>query len=365
MPLAEQAARHNQPGVIIADPRALTASTREELRTFAAEHHLPLIVDWPDHKSLLEQVGQAVGPPEPPEEQPHELTVGSLQMDLAARAVRLGEESLDLTPREFELLEHFVRHPNRVYSRQELLERVWGYEYADPQVVTVHIANLRRKAKAVTPGCRLIETVHKVGYRFAAPLAAKATDQGAPSSAPAAIPPGYQGAFVRWGPQTVTEKDERGNVFWQATWWIHARQGGDPYGRFGSEVMDWSVTLPPPTAPPLGRNESADLLYIRFEQVGDASVATVIFAFDTTDWEHPGPPFEPFPNPVYHKFVLTDNPGSQPDHVEGYALCGARPDPNGPKALKFMDIDCSGVQIFHYPPPVGGAMAGAASSVEA
>jgi DNA-binding winged helix-turn-helix (wHTH) protein len=398
VPVVLRTARRHRPGIIVADPKALTPSARKELGSLADEYHIPLIVGWADHTSLLRQVGQAIGPPEPPEEQSQKLIVGSLQMDLAARVVRLGEESLDLTPREFELLDHFVRHPNRVYSRQELLERVWGYEYGDPQVVTVHIANLRKKAKAVAPEYKLIETVHNIGYRFVVPaatLGAAAPSDSLPkqsrrptriivgsvvagvvmlvglgvglwlglgegdgtnsASSTATVVADDQSAMVRWGPQTVTEKDDLGNVFWQATWWVHARQGGDPYGRWGSEVMDWSVTLPPPTAPPLGRNETANLLYLGFERVGDASVATVIFSFDTTDWDHPGPPYEPFPNPVYHKFVLTDNPGSQSDHVEGWAgRPSDQPYPDGSWGLKFIDIDCSGVQVFYYSPPGDG-----------
>jgi DNA-binding response OmpR family regulator len=361
-PVAMQGARHNEPGIIVADPRALTPSGRNDLSSFAAECHIPLIVGWTGHESLLKQVEQTIGPPEPPEEQSQKLVVGSLQMDLATRIVQLGEGSLDLTPREFELLGHFVRHPTRVYSRQELLERVWGYEHGDPQVVTVHIANLRKKARAVDPEYKLVETVHAIGYRFVVPPTAKPEDRAGLASDAGSISAGYRGGLVRWGPHTVTERDEQGNVFWQATWWVMARQGGEPYGRWGSEVMDWTVTLPPPTAPPLGRNETADLVYVRFDRVDDASVATVIFRFDTKDWPHPGHPFEPFPNPVYHKFVLTKNPGSESDHVEGYALAGAQPDPDRPWGLKFMDIDCSGIQIFYYPPRVDRVNAEATST---
>jgi DNA-binding winged helix-turn-helix (wHTH) protein len=322
-------------------------------------------------------------------------------VDLATHVVELGETSLDLTAREFDLLAHFARHPGWVYSRQDLLEQVWGYEYGDPQVVTVHIANLRKKVKAVAPEYQLIETVQGVGYRLVAPPAT----EPAPGTAAASQPPSRrhnrtriivgsvvavvvilaglgvglwlglggedettyssgagpvfaadQSAMVRWGPHTVTEKDEQGRVLWQATWWVLARQGNDVQpGRWGSEVMDWSVTLPPPTAPPLGRNETADLLYLGFERVNDASVATVIFRFDTTDWDHPGPPSEPFPKFVHHKFILTDNPGSQLDHVEGYAA----PDPDGPWALQFMDIDTTGVQIIYLSPSAEDASAGA------
>ncbi len=404
-----QTARRGRPGVIVADPRALTPSDREELASFAAEHHIPLILGWADDESLVAQVEEAIVRREPGEES-QQLVAGSLQMDLAARVVRLGEASLDLTPREFELLSHFVRHPTRVYSRQELLERVWGYDYGDPQVVTVHIANLRKKARAVAPEYKLIETVHAIGYRFVVPPAVKPVSSTAlPSDSPpkgsrsrtsvilgfvvsvvilAGLGAGLwlglgredqarltsgagapiandQSAVVRWGPQTVTEKDEQGNVFWQATWWVIAAEKYGASGTWGSEVMDWTVTLPPPSAPPLGRNETADLLYVGFEHVGDASVATVIFRFDTTDWEHPGPPYEPFPNYVYHKFILTDNPGSQLDHVVGYAgRPSEQPYPDGNWGLKFMDIDCSGVQVSYYSPPVDGVNAGAISTIQ-
>jgi DNA-binding response OmpR family regulator len=395
----ERTARRGRPGVIVADPRALTPSGRAALTSFAAEHRIPLILGWTDHESLVAQVEEAIVRREPLREEPQKLAAGSLQVDLAARVVQLGGIPLDLTAREFDLLCHFARRPGWVYSRQELLEQVWGYEYGDPQVVTVHIANLRKKAKAVAPGYELIETVHNIGYRLvAAPVTELAPSTTAPSSlrskrrrigiiagsvvAGVVILAGLgvglwlglgaedrttltsgagtvfaadQSALVRWGPQTVAEKDDRGKVLWEATWWVFARQGNSPSGRWGSEVMDWSVTLPPPTAPPLGRWETADLLFLGFERVGEASVATLIFSFDTKDWDHPGSS-EPYPNHVYHKFILTDNPGSQLDHVEGYA---GRPAPDEMWALKFMDIDCSGVEIIYYPPPADGVNAGA------
>jgi DNA-binding response OmpR family regulator len=402
---AVRIAERAQPGVIVADPRALTPSGRDELTVFAADHDTPLITDWSDLESLLAQVEEMIGPSEPPGQNSPQLVVGSLRLDLATRVVQLGEEPLDLTAREFDLLAHFARHPGWVYSRQDLLEQVWGYDYGDPQVVTVHIANLRKKVKAVTPDHQLIETVQGIGYRLVAPPAPESPpDMAVPSDPPAKKPhrtrlvlgsvlagvvilaglgvglwlglgggdgtapvsgartvfAADQSAMVRWGPQTVTEEDEQGKVLWEATWWVFARQGNDPLpGRWGSEAMDWSVTLPPPTAPPLGRNETADLLYFHLERVGDAAVATVIFRFDTTDWDHPGPPNEPYPEFVHHKFILTDNPGSQLDHVEGYA---GHPAPDEVWALKFMDIDTTGVQIIYYPVSGDDANAGATSA---
>ena len=410
---ALRAAEVSQPRLIVADPRALPPADRDELASFAAKNGIPIIVGWTDHASLLNQVEKTLTPQEAPDEGSRHLAVGLLRVDLDTRVVRLGEAPLELTAREFDLLAHFARHPGWVYSRQELLEQVWGYDYGDTKVVTVHVAHLRKKIEEAAPGCRLIETVHNVGYRLTPATVSEFTpvELNPPQTAThrlrsksprtrlvgigvaaAAVMliglgvglwlglwggdgtarfPGAetviaadQSAMVRWGPETVTEEDEYGKVLWQATWWVYARQANTPNApdtRWGSEVMDWSVTLPPPTAPPLGRNETADLLYFHLDRVGDASVATVIFAFDTTDWEHPGPPNAPFPNPVYHKFILTDNPGSQLDHVEGYA---GRPAPDEAWALKFMDIDCAGVEIIYYPAAGDDANAGATSTTQ-
>ena len=86
-----------------------------------------------------------------------------LALDPDAVEVRRGEQVLDLTAREFELLETFLRHPGRVFSREVLLARLWGYDfYGDERVVDSHIKNLRRKL-----GGDYIETVRGVGYRAA------------------------------------------------------------------------------------------------------------------------------------------------------------------------------------------------------
>ena len=71
--------------------------------------------------------------------------VGPLSVDLVGHVAYVSGLALDLTAREFDLLCHLARHPGWVYSRQELLEQVWGYEFGDPRVVTVHMANLRKK----------------------------------------------------------------------------------------------------------------------------------------------------------------------------------------------------------------------------
>ena len=92
------------------------------------------------------------------------LRIGSLEMDLVERTVRRGGRSIELLPREFKLLEYFVRRPDQVVTRAMLLEDVWHYTFI-PQtnVVDVHISNLRRKidARGEQP---LITNIRGVGF---------------------------------------------------------------------------------------------------------------------------------------------------------------------------------------------------------
>jgi two-component system OmpR family response regulator len=92
------------------------------------------------------------------------LKVGPLSMDLIDRTVRRGDRTLSLLPREFNLLEYFMRHPNQVITRAMLLEDVWHYRtLPQTNVVDVHIGKLRRKVDA--PGeAPLIETIRAIGF---------------------------------------------------------------------------------------------------------------------------------------------------------------------------------------------------------
>ena len=86
-----------------------------------------------------------------------------LSLDLDAREVRLEGRTLELTAREFELLHTFLSAPGRVFTREMLLSKLWGYDFfGDERVVDSHIKNLRRKL-----GRDYIETVRGVGYRVA------------------------------------------------------------------------------------------------------------------------------------------------------------------------------------------------------
>jgi DNA-binding response OmpR family regulator len=91
------------------------------------------------------------------------LSVGDLQLDRETREVWRAGQPIDLTPREFELLEVLLMHPRQVFSRETLLNRVWGYDYvADPNLVEVHISALRTKLGDTAR--QLIRTVRGVGY---------------------------------------------------------------------------------------------------------------------------------------------------------------------------------------------------------
>jgi DNA-binding response OmpR family regulator len=87
-----------------------------------------------------------------------------LEMDRLKRQVRRGTALIDLSPREFRLLEHFMLHPDEVVTRVQLLEKVWDMSF-DPEtnVVDAHLSNLRKKLEQAG-GSRLIQTVRGAGY---------------------------------------------------------------------------------------------------------------------------------------------------------------------------------------------------------
>lgn len=98
------------------------------------------------------------------------LTVADIRMDLAAHRVRRGETEIKLGPTEYRLLRHFMEHPGRVFSREQLLDAVWGRDvYVELRTVDVHIRRLR-KALNDGGGDDLIRTVRSAGYALEAPV---------------------------------------------------------------------------------------------------------------------------------------------------------------------------------------------------
>jgi DNA-binding response OmpR family regulator len=96
--------------------------------------------------------------------------IGDLELDPAARRARLGEEELDLSRKEFDLLAELMRNAGRVVSREDLMAKVWDVNwFGSTKTLDVHIGWLRRKLGDDPNQPRYIETVRGVGFRFAAP----------------------------------------------------------------------------------------------------------------------------------------------------------------------------------------------------
>jgi len=114
-------------------------------------------------RTVLRRIG-----PQAPREQ--RLVAGDLVIDAATREVTKAGRPVQLTAKEFDLLRFVAGHPRRVFSRDQLMSRVWGYEAAyDTGTVTVHVRRLREKLEEDPSKPRLLQTVWGVGYRLCPP----------------------------------------------------------------------------------------------------------------------------------------------------------------------------------------------------
>ena len=119
-------------------------------------------------RELAARVRTVLRRAEPDSASEERLSYDGLVIDSGTREVKREEESLRLTAREFDLLWFLASHPRRVFSREQLMRRVWGYSAAlDTGTVTVHMRRLREKIEADPSHPRHLETVWGVGYRFA------------------------------------------------------------------------------------------------------------------------------------------------------------------------------------------------------
>ena len=101
-------------------------------------------------------------------ERPAVLSVGSLRLDPAGHEVMRGEVAIDLTPREFAMLEYFMRHPSEALPKVDILNNVWDWAFdGDPNIVDVYVGYLRKKIDAPF-GVKSLQTVRGVGYRLVA-----------------------------------------------------------------------------------------------------------------------------------------------------------------------------------------------------
>lgn len=95
------------------------------------------------------------------------LVRGELRIDPRARSVTVGEKNIEVTTKEFDLLWFLASHPGQVFTRTQLLDHVWGYEfYGDSSTVTVHIRRLREKIENDPANPQYLSTVWGVGYKF-------------------------------------------------------------------------------------------------------------------------------------------------------------------------------------------------------
>ena len=95
------------------------------------------------------------------------LEYADLKLDLTRRFVWREGRSIDLSPREFDLLRHFVQNPGRVFTREQLMQRIWGEDYfGTPRTIDNFIARLRGKIELNPDAPQHLETVRGVGYRY-------------------------------------------------------------------------------------------------------------------------------------------------------------------------------------------------------
>lgn len=154
--------RHTMPIIL------LTARTAEDDRVFGLDVGADDYVTKPfGARELVARVKAVLRRARRYGEPDTELRRGELTVDGERRRALLAGEPLELTPKEFDLLYLLAGRPGRVFSREELLRDVWGYDYAgSTRTVDVHVQRLRQKLGDSPAAPRFIETVHGIGYRF-------------------------------------------------------------------------------------------------------------------------------------------------------------------------------------------------------
>ena len=97
---------------------------------------------------------------------PRRLTTRGLDLDLSARRVVVDDHEIGLTPREFDLLAYLMAHPGQAFTKEQLLRRVWGWDFGDTSTVTVHVRRLRERIETDPSDPKLVVTARGAGYRF-------------------------------------------------------------------------------------------------------------------------------------------------------------------------------------------------------
>ncbi len=149
--------------VIMLTARGDTADVVKGLESGADDY----VVKPFNPKELVARIRTRLRPALP--EAPEEIRIGDLTIDVAGHEVRRGGARINLTPLEFQLLLALAAKPAQVFTREMLLEQVWGYHYkADTRLVNVHVQRLRAKVELDPDDPRIVMTVRGVGYRAGA-----------------------------------------------------------------------------------------------------------------------------------------------------------------------------------------------------
>ena len=118
-------------------------------------------------KARIKAIIRRTGKKKDQKEDRNVVVKGEMRIDCESRRVVIGEKEINLTAKEFDLLELLATHPNKVYSRENLLNLVWGYEYpGDVRTVDVHIRRLREKIETHPSDPKYVYTKWGVGYYF-------------------------------------------------------------------------------------------------------------------------------------------------------------------------------------------------------
>lgn len=142
----------------------VTAKTEEEDRVLGLDVGADDYITKPFSVRELKSRIQAVLRRSMPDEQP--IQIAGLFLDPISQRVKVGETSLDLSPTEFRLLHYFMGHTDRVFTRTQLLDQVWGTDvYVEERTVDVHVRRLRKQLDQHDLSS-LLQTVHGSGYRF-------------------------------------------------------------------------------------------------------------------------------------------------------------------------------------------------------
>lgn len=153
--------RGEAPVIVLGDARSDTLDRVHAFREGVDDY----LSDPFDYQELVERIRAVLRRVRPPE--PETICVHDLRIDIRTRDVLLGGRRVVLASKEFELLVHLARDPERVFTKAELLRDVWSYPAGSrTRTLDSHASKLRRKLRAVDPATPLLENVWGVGYRL-------------------------------------------------------------------------------------------------------------------------------------------------------------------------------------------------------